>query len=179
MKEVSLRYAKALYEISLEKNQSDTVLSELRVLENLFEGEETQRFFKSSLIKNSEKGAALKASLENKGVSEAVYNFVLTLTEKGRVGLFSEVILAFQTQIDEANGVSRGTVKSFRALSPVERERIQDVVSKATQKKVVLTYSEDESLMGGLVAKVGSYTFNDTLASHLERLKDNLNRRTH
>ena len=179
MREISLRYAKALYKISSEANQEDLILLELRSLESLFKEAEVQEFFKSSLVKNTEKEEVLRVSLKDKGVSENIYNFIMTLVRKRRMALFSEVALAFQDQIDEVNGVNRGFVKSFKPLSSEERTRIQEVVSKATQKKVILTYSEDASLIGSLVAKVGSYTFNDTLSSHLERLKDNLNRRAY
>ena len=178
MSEVSLRYAKALYELSAD--QSGSVLSELRTLENVFmKDKEVQDFFTSPLIKDSDKTMAVKSALKDKGLSENVYNFIITLAQKGRINLFSEVILAFQKISDEANGVTRGEVRSANALSPEERQEIQDVVSKTTKKNVILTYEEDPNLIGGLIAEVGSYTFDDTLTSHLRRLNDDLKRRTH
>ena len=176
MREISSRYAKALYDLSA--SHGDFILSELQALENLFV-REVQDFFASPLIRNADKEVALKSSLKDRGLSKDVYNFMLTLAQKGRISLLSEVILAFQQRSDEAHGVTRGEVRSAHVLSPEERQKIQGVVSKVTQKKVVLTYTEDSNLIGSLVAKVGSYTFDDTLTSHLRRLNDDLKRRTH
>ena len=60
-----------------------------------------------------------------------------------------------------------------------EREQIQEKISKATNKKVILTYVEDPTVIGGLIAEAGGYRFDDTLTTHLIKLKDELNRRTH
>jgi len=75
--------------------------------------------------------------------------------------------------------VTRGTVKSASVLPPESRSRIEKRVSEVTGKKVILTYTQDATVIGGLIAEVGGYLFDDTLKSHLQRIKDDLNRRDH
>ena len=180
MREVSLRYANALYDLSSCSGKQSLILSELKALENLFvKDKEVQEFFASPLIKDVEKENVLKKSVKDKGLSEDVSNFVLILAQKGRMSIFSEVILSFQERSDKANGIVRGEVMSANPLSQEEKQEIQNVISGVIKKKVILTYIEDPNLIGGLVATVGSYTFNDTLTSHLTRLNDDLKRRTH
>ena len=174
MKGVSLRYAKALYSIA-----GDGVLSELQVLEKIFKDKQVQRFLHSPLVRDSDKEVVLKRSLKGIGLDKKVYNFVLTVARKGRIPFFSQILLAFQKTMDEVYQIHRGEVISFQVLSSEERQKVQKVVSDFIQRKVILTYREDPHLMGGLVAKVGSYTFDDTLTSHLRRLNENLKRRTY
>src|SRR4029077_20300117 len=95
---------------------------------------------------------------------------------KNRLGIFSEIVTAFEHITDEAHGVTRGTVRSATVLAPEERKRIETLVGRATKKQVILTYKEDPSLLGGLVAEVGSFTFDDSLHAHLKRINEQLNR---
>ncbi len=74
--------------------------------------------------------------------------------------------------------LSRGTVRSTTVLAPEERKRIEETVNRVTHKQPLLTYKEDPALLGGMVAEVGNYTFDDSLASHLRRMNEQLTRRT-
>jgi F-type H+-transporting ATPase subunit delta len=67
-------------------------------------------------------------------------------------------------------------VRSATVLAPEERQRVEEFVGRATQKHVILTYKEDPTLLGGLVANVGSLTFDDSLSSHLKRINEQINR---
>jgi F-type H+-transporting ATPase subunit delta len=44
-------------------------------------------------------------------------------------------------------------------------------------KKIILTYKEDPTLLGGVVAQVGGWTFDDSIETHLIKMNEELNRR--
>jgi F-type H+-transporting ATPase subunit delta len=92
------------------------------------------------------------------------------------LGLFHDIVTSYEVIADEAHGVTRGTVRSATVLGPEDRKRIEELVSKATKKQVILTYKEDPALVGGLVAEVGSFTFDDSITSHLKRINEQLTR---
>jgi F-type H+-transporting ATPase subunit delta len=52
-------------------------------------------------------------------------------------------------------------------------------VAQVTGKKVILEYKEDASLLGGLIAEVGSLTFDDSLETQLRTMNEELKRRAH
>jgi F-type H+-transporting ATPase subunit delta len=176
--ELASRYAKAFFEFASQTGKQDLVLEELRALLVIFEMDETIRgFVRSPILTAEEKESSLAAALKNSGVSPETASFVCLLARKNRLSLFEEIVAAVKTQSDLAHGVTRGTVRSAAVLSPDERKRIEEIVSRYTQKQVILTYKEDPSVIGGLIAEAGSYTFDDTLTSHLRRLKDETTRR--
>ncbi len=180
MSQVASRYAGALFEIASEQKSFELTINELRAFENiLVKNEEIQQFLTSPLVKPKQKEQALKAALEKNGVSEATQKFVLTLAKKNRLGVFSEIVKAFESKADEANGVNRGTVTSAGVLSLDERNEIQKTVEKVTKKRAILSFDQDPENIGGLVARVGSFTFDDTLKNHLRRLQEELKRRAH
>lgn len=169
------RYAKALFQSVTNK---ELALSELRVIVSiLIKDKTTFDFFQSKAQSDLVKRSVLEKATQSAGISEGVRSFVLLLAQKGRLALVSDILSRFESQVDSLNGVLRGSVKSAVKLDIDSRARIEKVVSHYINKKVILTYSEDPLLVGGVVAQVGGWTFEDTLESHLTRLKEELNRR--
>lgn len=177
--EVARRYAHALYDLAAESGAQNKMLEQLRGLKKVFLDDKTTReFLTSPLTKASDRQQTLIKALESGGVLEDVKKLVLLLAQKNRLGFFGEIVLAFQDRADQAGGVTRGTVRSAHVLSEDERKQVETMVKKATGKNVILNYKEDASVIGGLIAQVGSYTFDDTIGSHLRRMKEELNRKT-
>ena len=178
--EVASRYATALFDMTSDADSQNKVFSDVRAINKIFaEDQEVGDFMVSPLVQPSDRVKVLEEALKNSDVSDDVKKFVLVLATKNRLGLFNDIVAAFQDKADEANGVTRGTVRSAYALSSDERSKIEEIVKKATGKNVILTYTEDPSVIGGLIAQVGSYTFDDSIDSHLRRMKEELNRRAH
>ena len=105
-------------------------------------------------------------------------DLVLLIADNGRFGVFQELVGAFQAEADAANNVCRGTVRSATVLGQGERQRVEETVEKVLKKKVIMTYKVDPSVIGGLVAQVGSYTCDDSISAHLQRMNEELKRRT-
>lgn len=177
--EVSRRYARALYDLSKQAKTQDKVFAELRTLKQVFEADAAiHNFVSSPLIPPTQKIAALKAALTGK-ISEELSNTLILLAEKNRLDIFTELVSAFEAISDEDHGVTRGTVRSAATLSPEARQQIEDTVTKVTKKKVILNFTEDPKLLGGMIAQVGGWTFDDSLETHLTRMSEDLNRRSH
>ncbi len=177
--ELGNRYAKALFALATENKTQEKVFSDLRVLEKVFvDDKENFAYLTSATIRPEEKQKVLKNAVAKSGISPEVENMLDLIASRNRLAIFSELTHAFQAQIDNANGVARGLVRSASVLGPDERKQIEAKVETAIKKKVIMTYKVDAALIGGLVAQVGSYTFDDTLDSHLRKIHDDLNRRT-
>lgn len=177
--ELASRYAKAAFELAVENKNLDKVFSDLRELQQVFAKDaDINAFITSPLIKPNQRVAALKAALENKGLSKEAFDLVMLLADRDRMILFSDIVHAFEAENDLANNVCRGVVRSATTLGQAERQRIEETVERVLNKKVIMTYKVDPSVIGGLVAQVGSYTFDDSIASHLRRMNEELKRRT-
>lgn len=172
---ISKRYAKALFEAAQNKEMT---LNELRVVVKIItEVSEVKEFFESHQIQENIKIDVINKSFENKGITEVIRGLLFTMARKNRLQHLSDVLVSYESLVDSQNNVTRGTVKSAVKLDPEARLKIESVVSHFVKKKVILSYLEDPKLVGGVVAQVGGWTFEDTLDSHLRRLKEDLNRR--
>lgn len=174
--EASRRYARALYEITKVAKSQEKTLSELRVVaEALTSDADVATYLQSPVVPVEQKEAVLKKALDGK-ISIDLMNLVRLLAEKRRLELVGEISAAYEMISDEEHSVTRGTVRAPTALSQEDRKKIEDIVMKVTGKKVILAFTEDPKVLGGMVAQVGGWTFDDTLSSHLTRMNEELNR---
>jgi F-type H+-transporting ATPase subunit delta len=173
--ELGARYAKALYQLAAEQNQQDQVFVQIRTIAEVIRGDKSiAEFLSSPLVRPMEKEKTFEGAFKSVAVSDLVKNFVFLLARKQRLGVFDDIVSVFQNLSDQKHGMVRGTVRSTTVLTPEERVRIEQTVNRVTKKQSLLTYKEDPQLLGGMVAEVGSYTFDDSLASHLRRMNEQL-----
>lgn len=174
--EIAKRYAVALFEISKETKSETVTLFELQSVANSIEqNPKIRELFESPIFSVEEKIKTFQA-LSQANFSQKTIDFLKLLAEKGRLGLMTQVAPAFQIMIDKSAGVSRGEIRSASPLSAEEKKKIEETVAQKTKKKVALTFKEDPSLLGGIVAQVDGWTFDDTLETHLRRLNEELKR---
>ena len=172
------RYAKAFYNLATEKKKLDVALNELREFSSAVEKDkDLHYFFTSPIVRAEDQKAALEKFFGKKNLSEETKSLLLLLAEKRRFQLLPGIADAFQTVVDEARGVARGQVVSATTLFPEERQKLETTISRHTNKKAVLEYHEDKKLLGGLVAKVGSFTFDDSLDTQLRVMNEALTKR--
>ena len=174
---VAGRYAKALYSLASEQKIEERVLNELRETATAFT-ESPQEFetLVSPTLRHEDRKKIVTALFDAKSYTELFRSFVQLLVSKNRLNLFGEIVEAYQQQSDLLHGVSRGTVRSPAPMKPEERIRLEEIVSRVTKKKAILEYKQSPELIGGMLAHVGSYTFDDSLDTQLRLMYENLNR---
>ncbi|PWU22601.1 MAG: ATP synthase F1 subunit delta [Bdellovibrio sp.] len=202
--EIGSRYATALYEASVggeaakpdrgeaakadrgeaatgraATNQAqEAILIQLRAIAEVFErNREILDFFAAPSASWESKEKVLRKTFESRVSSELVH-FLLLLNEKGRMGILADVTHAFENLIDQAQGVTRGFVRSASVIDAEQMKRLEETVRKVIGKRVIFKFEVDPSLAGGLVAEAGGWTFNDSLVSHLTTLREDLGRKS-
>lgn len=176
--EVSKRYAKALLAVTKQKGVHAKALAELQVVAQALTSDAAiKAYFANPTISAEKKAQALKAAFTGKGVSDEVINTLVLLAEKNRSEIVDQVALAFQELLDVEEGVTRGVVRSAQPLSADSQKTLETKISGVLKKKIVLTFEQDPKLLGGVVAHVGGWTFDDSIDTHLKKLNEELNRR--
>lgn len=177
---IALSYSKALYDIAKSEQTTAEVFEDLHVLKEVFTQQaELGDWASSQAVRPEAKTDVLKRAFQSIKLNKQVLNFVYLLADRRRLGYINEIFEGYKGLIDKDNGVVRGTVRSAVSLSVDERSKLEAKVSQVTGKQIILTYTVDPSVIGGLVAQVGSYTFDDSIESHLRRLNEELKRRAH
>lgn len=175
--EVSRRYAKALLALSKQKGTHKKTLEELRAIATVFQGNgDVGRYFADPVISPDQKMKTLKSAFENKGLSEEVYGLLVLLAERHRMAELLHVVESYQNGIDAEEGITRGVVRAAKPLSAEGQKALEEKISSTLKKKIVLSFKEDPTILGGVIAHVGGWTFDDSLENHLKKLNADLNR---
>ena len=100
---------------------------------------------------------------------------ILTLlAERDQLALVPLIAEAYQQRLLDFSSVVRAEVTTAVALPPDRAAALEQSLSAATGKRVVVTTQVDPSIIGGVVAKIGSRVYNGSVANHLTRVKAQL-----
>ena len=170
------RYSKALLALALERNEILVELCrELREFaEALAEGPGLMHFLTDPNVLLSERSAALDKILDNVQTRPLVDNLARLLIRKNRIEYLPDIAREFQELVDVQEGVVRASVTSASELSTDATDLSRARIGKRFGKIVELTVAVDPELIGGLIIKVGSLSFDGSLRSHLRDIKSQL-----
>ena len=96
------------------------------------------------------------------------------MIDRRRTDLLGEVAEAFETAVDERLGFLRAKVTSATPLSEAHRRETEQALSEVTGKRVRADFDVDPSLIGGVVARIGSTIYDGSVRSQLETLRQRL-----
>jgi F-type H+-transporting ATPase subunit delta len=71
-------------------------------------------------------------------------------------------------------GIVRGTVTSAAPLAPEKVSALERSLSDATGKQVQFDLQVDPSLIGGVVAQIGSTVFDGSIRTQLQKIRQQL-----
>lgn len=173
---VAKRYARALFELSLEKGNAARVAGEMQALSrvsselpSLIKGLTDERFDATVRI------AAAKAICESQGFSKETENAVKLLVERNRAGLIPAVAQDLNLRLERHEKLSRGKLS---AASREEAKRagaeVERILSEALGLRAVCEAEVDEGLLGGFSLCLGDARYDASIRGKLRRMKERL-----
>jgi F-type H+-transporting ATPase subunit delta len=74
----------------------------------------------------------------------------------------------------EYQQVVRAEVVSAMPLPEAQAKQLQDKLARLTGRQVTMTTRVDPSIIGGVVARVGSTVYDGSVVTQLQRMRDRL-----
>lgn len=166
------RYATALFELALEQGAADDVAGDLDGLGALIdESDDLLRLVRSPVLTRAEQSRAMAAILEKAGVHILTRNFIGLIAANRRLFALPAMIRAYQQLLAAHRGEIAGAVISASPLSDAQLDAVRKQLAQAMGQEVQLESTVDESLIGGLVVRVGSRMIDYSLRTKLQNLK--------
>ena len=163
------RYARALFELAVEKDTTDQWASDLAQLADVMQDEQFNLFLKHAEMSQDRKVTALATVLPE--IDPMVRNLGSLLIARGSVDSIGEVFVGYNRLVDERLGRQQIEVTTAVELEPAEAERIREFVAGLVQREVVMTTRVDESILGGMVIQIGDRLMDGSTRSKLEELR--------
>ena len=170
---LSGRYAKAIYELAEEKKILTNIVDDFVRLKKLLEDSDSfTSLINSPAISKSDKKNLILKILNKAKAQKLTIKFFGTLANNGRLILINEVIDDFLSEVSRINNEVKAEVTSPFELDQDQQKQVVSAISESTGiKKIILSTSVDESLIGGLIVKIGSKMIDNSLKTKLNRLE--------
>ena len=167
------RYAKALYELAAEKKLVSKIVMDFQDIRTLLENNNLfLNMIKNPSISKGDKQSSVIAVLKKMKADKLTIKFCGTLAANGRLNYLKQIQDVFLTLVSKINGEVQAEVTSSFKLDKNQLKQVESAVAEATGvKKISLSLKVDETLIAGLIVKIGSKMIDSSIKTKLNRLE--------
>ena len=166
------RYAQAVFQIAVEKEELDRWQSDLRKITSLGEDAELTTLLENHKLHFDDKARLLSGRLGD--INPLALNLVYLLVVRGRLNIVGEIADEYQRLLDSYHGIEQAEVLTATPLDDEDKLRLEERLAAIVDKKVVIKPEVDSSLIGGIVARIGGKLIDGSTRSRLAALKRQL-----
>ena len=170
---IATRYAKSLFELN-EQNKLDNsvVWQNLENIKIILESsKELYEALVNPIISAGDKEAVINSIFE-KDTDETMRNFLKLLVRKNRFNLIFDVVKIYNSLLDKLNNISKVEVVSAIELNDEYKNQIKEKLAQDLNKEIIVSYDVNNSILAGLVYKMGDDVFDTSLAGKIDRFKN-------
>lgn len=169
---IAARYATALFELAVEGELLDEIAADLSDIGSMLSAsDDFVRLVRNPLIGRKDQINAITAIADKAGFADLTSKFLGVMSENRRLFVLPEIILAYRQMLAAHRGEVNASVISAVALTPEQKSAIEDALADELEKKINLETEVDETLLAGLVVKVGSRMIDSSLKTKLGKLR--------
>ena len=166
------RYASALFDLAREGSALDDVAGDLEAIDAMIAGSaDLARFARSPVIAREDQGRAIDAVLEAAGIGDLARRFVGLVARNRRLFALRGMMAAYRTLLADHRGQTTARVTSARLLTAEQIARIESRLAGIVDQEISLTTDVDESLLGGLVVRIGSRMIDSSFKTKLQGMR--------
>jgi len=168
------RYARALIDV-LERDQAEAGFQQLQSFAALLkELPDSRRFLQNPAMVGERRERVLNEILAALGLDRRVGNFIRILVNRNRLPILEKILVEYQRLMDTRLGIVRARVTAALPMDFVEQQDFARKLEEVTGKQVRLEVAIDSSLIGGVVAQVGSTIYDGSVRQQLQAFKNRL-----
>ena len=172
---IAARYATAVFELSSGAKGLKTLESDIDALAAALEGSEDLRALISSpLYSREQQGAAIAGVAKKMKLSTTMTNTLALMASKRRLFVVPQMVASLHAMIAKAKGEVTADVVSAKALTKVQSDKLAKTLKASTGSDVRINSTVDETLIGGLIVKVGSKMIDTSVKSKLAALQNTM-----
>ena len=166
------RYSLALYELSSEANSlADIEKHSSAILRLIEKNTDFNNLIKDPTENQENLIAVINKISETFKVNDLLKNFMTFLIKKRRFFYLEKILKSFIEICSEKRGEINAEIKSAKELSNEEISKINEELAQNFSSKMKLNYKHDQSLIGGLIVKIGSTMIDTSIKNKLQQIE--------
>lgn len=165
------RYAEAAFQLATRDGSIETWRRELEQAAAATDGQLMDVLANPALALDQRLDAANRVLAD---LSQSVRNIVFLLVRRRRIEQLPRVVAEFIRLDDRRLGITHATATSAAPLTDLETRALTARLEQMTGGRIALATNVDESLLGGLIVRVGDRLIDGSVRGRLERLRNQL-----
>lgn len=169
------RYAKALLDVAIKESSAAQAEQDLKRFIDLFDQyPDLKKALMNPAIPVTSKRRVMQDLVTRLELSRPVARLLLMLADRDRLILLPDLVAVYRERLLDYEQVVRAEVITATTLDPSRADRLQRRLSEVTGRRVTMSTSVDPSIIGGVIARIGSVVYDGSVATQLAKIRDRL-----
>ncbi len=172
---ISKTYGDALFELAIEEDKIDSFLEETETLVGILkENKDFEKLMNHPKILKEEKLEVCENVFRGR-ISDELLGFMTIIIAKDRYSEIDEILSYFVSEVKRYKGIGIAKVISAMPLKPEQQKKVEEKLLETTGYKQMEMYFEtDESLIGGMIIRIGDRVVDSSVSTKLNELQKEL-----
>ncbi|MFT5748878.1 MAG: F-type H+-transporting ATPase subunit delta [Ancylomarina sp.] len=171
---ISVRYAKALFLLGKEKKVLDTIVADMKLVNELCNTvKDFWMMVESPVIKTSQKRKAVKLVLGDK-LDAISLNFLDMVFENHREIFIKDMVRNFLDLCRKDKGIVFAKLTTAGLIDGDDKTNLSEMLKKAFNSKIELEEVLDKDIIGGFVLRVDDQELDASVSAQLNQIKRTL-----
>lgn len=172
---VGATYGEALFELAVEEGREEELMNEVILLRELLsENPDFGKLMNHPKVLKEDKLEVLEAVFKGR-ISEELVGFLHLIVSKDRYGEIDAILDYFIDEVKQVKGIGVAYVATALDLSEAKKKEVeQKLLSTTSFTRMEMHYQVDESLIGGMVIRIGDRVVDSSIRSKLSGLEREL-----
>ncbi|SMX31639.1 F0F1 ATP synthase subunit delta [Actibacterium lipolyticum] len=172
---IAARYATAIFELAKESKKLPALEGDLDAIESaLADSADFRGLITSPIYARDEQAKAIGAIAAKMGLSDLTANSLSLMAQKRRLFVLPQLAQQLRGLIADEKGEVIAEVTAAKAMTEVQQYKLAKSLKSSIGKNVKISMAVDETLIGGLIVKVGSKMIDTSIRSKLAALQNTM-----
>lgn len=170
---IAARYATALFELAKDAGALPALESDVVALTDaLAASDDLRAMIASPVVTRADQGAVIAAIAPKMGLGDLTANTLSLMAARRRLFVLPHMLRELLALIAEEKGEMTADVTAATKLTAAQSKKLAETLQARVGKTIKLNTTVDESLIGGLIVKLGSIMIDTSVKSKLASLQN-------
>jgi F-type H+-transporting ATPase subunit delta len=172
----AIRYARALLDVAVkEKGDLQQIEAQLAEFVDLFKQYPTlEKVMLNPAVPVPRKRAAIAVLIARAKLTPVLAKLIALLADRDRLVLLPDLLTAYRERLLDHLKVIRADVTTAVPLPADRATAVEQSLAKMTGRTVTLATRVDPSIIGGVIARLGSTIYDGSVTTQLQKMKQRL-----
>jgi F-type H+-transporting ATPase subunit delta len=175
-KTAAARYARALLDVAIkEKADVEAIERDLAAFVDLFTAHPAlAKVMLNPAVPVPRKRAAMAELVSRMPMPPIVAKLMTMLADRDRLVLLPDLLASYRERLMDHQKVVRAELTTAAPIDAARADAVRRSLASVTGRTVTVSTIVDPSIIGGIVARVGSTVYDGSVTRQLERMKERL-----